>query len=134
MGIMDVVCERVPFSKQRCCSLVLVNFHKLSSRADIVQELNEVRRQPTLTRSCPALLALGKLPLAISLQFGWRELLCACAGLCRVSLPDIEESAVYSSLTEAGARVLVALESRQGKEAWSVGVASFVLEDRGWQV
>ena len=50
----------------------------------------------------------------LAFQFGWKDLLHAVAGLCSTSLPDMELSAVYSSLTAAGTRTVVALNSRRG--------------------
>ena len=50
----------------------------------------------------------------LAFQFGWKDLLHAVAGLCSTSLPDMELSAVYSSLTAAGTRTVVALSSRRG--------------------
>ena len=50
----------------------------------------------------------------LAFQFGWKDLLHAVAGLCSTSLPDMELSAVYSSLTAAGTKTVVALSSRKG--------------------
>jgi len=49
-------------------------------------------------------------------QFGWEGLLHAVAGVCSISLPDMELSAIYSSLIAAGARTIVAQSSREGMQ------------------
>ena len=37
----------------------------------------------------------------------WQEMLHAVAGLCSVALPDMEETAVYSSLTRSGCKTII---------------------------
>ena len=37
----------------------------------------------------------------------WQEMLHAVAGLCSVALPDMEETAVYSSLTRSGSKTII---------------------------
>ena len=37
----------------------------------------------------------------------WQKMLHAVAGLCSVALPDMEETAVYSSLTHSGSKTII---------------------------
>ena len=41
------------------------------------------------------------------MQFKWQDMLHAVAGLCSVALPDMEESAIYSSLTRSGSKTII---------------------------
>ena len=40
-------------------------------------------------------------------QYAWQDMLHAVAGLCSVALPDMEESAIYSSLTSSGSKTII---------------------------
>ena len=49
-------------------------------------------------------------------QYSWEDLLHAVSGLCSVALPDMEDSAIYSSLTRSGSKTIVLLStSRVGE-------------------
>jgi hypothetical protein len=49
-------------------------------------------------------------------EYSWEDLLHAVAGLCSVALPDMEDSAIYSSLTRSGSKTIVLLStSRVGE-------------------
>ena len=51
----------------------------------------------------------------LTLQFSPSELLHASAGVCSVSLPDMELSAIYNSLTANDSTVAIVLASPQGE-------------------
>ena len=46
-------------------------------------------------------------PYLMQLQCSWQDVLHAVAGLCSVALPDMEETAIYSSLTRSGSKTIV---------------------------
>ena len=45
----------------------------------------------------------------------WRDLLHAVAGLCSVALPDMEETAIYSSLTRSGSKAIILTAEHSGR-------------------
>ena len=51
--------------------------------------------------------------VCVFVQCSWEELLHAVAGMCCVALPDMEETAVYSSLTRSGSKTIILLANTE---------------------
>ena len=49
-------------------------------------------------------------------KYSWEDLLHAVSGLCSVALPDMEDSAIYSSLTRSGGKTIVLLSTSRAGE------------------
>lgn len=141
---MEVLANSVLFtgsgSRQRKCKVLAVTFKGLINSSGDQEDECEVRQaRPNfdMVLNCcenqrcsyhahPSLATVSHILLSqyissmtvtintLAFQFGWKDLLHAVAGLCSTSLPDMELSAVYSSLTAAGTRTVVALSSRKG--------------------
>ena len=55
----------------------------------------------------------GCVCVCVFVQCSWEELLHAVAGMCCVALPDMEETAVYSSLTRSGSKTIILLANTE---------------------
>lgn len=104
---MEVLQEGVPTrgSPARTFKALFVNFKKL--HADPPPSSSPLHAASITT---PASRHAGKkAAISLSQEYSWEDLLHAVAGLCSVALPDMEESAIYSSLTRSGSKTIVLL-------------------------
>ncbi len=108
---MDVLSENVVFTASQRgrrgrredgrCRVLSLNFRKLKYAANAETCCEVGRRLDRKER-----VHCGN-DLYRPLQWSWEDLLHSVAGLCSVCLPDMELSAIYSSLTAPGTRTVL---------------------------
>ena len=104
---MEVLREGVPArgSPARTFKALLVDFKKL--HADPPPSSSPLHAASAATQASRH--TGKKAAISLSQEYSWEDLLHAVAGLCSVALPDMEESAIYSSLTRSGSKTVVLL-------------------------
>ena len=93
---------------------------RTSSSADIIFSCKSQSAPQTLFAhniNTKQLASSGLSPISVPSplqQPWWLEMLHAVAGLCSVALPDMEETAVYSSLTRSGSKTIILTAQHTG--------------------